>query len=62
MTKPITTIVNLVWSEIAEEIGGTLPLLIQEKVQDVLGADADDAVLEATCKEVAGVMGPLAYD
>ena len=62
MTKSINTIVDLVWNEIAEDIGDTLPHLIQEKVQDVLGADVDDAVLEATCKEVAGAMGPLAHD
>ena len=62
MTKSINTVVNLVWNEIAEEIGDTLPRLIHEKVLDVLGTDVDDAVLEATCKEVAGAMGPLAYD
>lgn len=62
MTKSIDAVVNLVWSEIAEEIGDTLPRLIHEKVLDVIGTDVDDAVLEATCKEVAGAMGPLAYD
>lgn len=62
MADSVNEITSAVWNHIAEELGETLPSLIQEKVCEILGHDIDDQLMETTCKQVARAMGPLAFE
>ena len=62
MADSVNEITSAVWNHIAEELGETLPFLIQEKVCEILGDDIDDQLMEITCKQVARAMGPLAFE
>ena len=62
MADSVNEIDSAVWNHIAEELGETLPFLIQEKVCEILGDDIDDQLMETTCKQVARAMGPLAFE
>ena len=62
MQSSIEYISNAVWDQLAADLAERLPELIEERVTEALGDDADDAAIEEACRKVAAAMGPLAYN
>ena len=62
MQSSIEYISNAVWDQLAADRAERLPELIEERVTETLGDDADDTAIEEACRKVAAAMGPLAYN